>query len=120
MKRTVRRSPTPLLLAALLLPAVGAAQATGDRLGGKPEPPETLSQKRVTRFLSPYGLQKLAAETYCALFHRLYGLPTVALRYFNVFGPRQDPSSDYAAVIPRFIEAVRSSRAGARGVNFCW
>jgi len=58
--------------------------------------------------ISPYGLQKLAGETYCLLYHRLYGLPTMALRYFNVFGPRQDPSSDYAAVIPRFIAALRA------------
>lgn len=57
--------------------------------------------------ISPYGLQKLAGETYCMLFHRLYGLPTVALRYFNVFGPRQDPASEYAAVIPRFLTALR-------------
>ncbi len=61
--------------------------------------------------VSPYGLQKLAAETYCRLFHRLYGLPAVCLRYFNVFGPRQDPDSEYAAVIPRFIQAIRD---GAR------
>ena len=58
--------------------------------------------------ISPYGLQKLAAETYCGLFHRLYGLPTVALRYFNVFGPRQDPGSEYSAVIPKFMSALRS------------
>lgn len=58
--------------------------------------------------ISPYGLQKLAGETYCTLFHRLYGLPTVALRYFNVFGPRQDPTSEYSAVIPRFVSAIRS------------
>jgi nucleoside-diphosphate-sugar epimerase len=56
--------------------------------------------------ISPYGLQKLAGERYCMLFHRLYGLPTVALRYFNVFGPRQDPTSEYSAVIPRFLAAV--------------
>lgn len=61
--------------------------------------------------VSPYGLQKLAAETYCGLFHRLYGLPTVSLRYFNVFGRRQNPESDYAAVIPRFITAIRSGDA---------
>jgi nucleoside-diphosphate-sugar epimerase len=60
--------------------------------------------------ISPYGLQKLTAELYCGLFHRLYGLPTVALRYFNVFGPRQDPGSDYAAVIPKFITAVRDGK----------
>ena len=57
--------------------------------------------------ISPYGLQKLAGETYCGLFHRLYGTPTVALRYFNVFGPRQDPGSEYSAVIPRFATALR-------------
>ena len=60
--------------------------------------------------ISPYGLQKLAAESYCRLYHRLYGLPTVALRYFNVFGPRQNPHSEYAAVIPKFIGAVRDGR----------
>ena len=57
--------------------------------------------------ISPYGLQKLAGETYAGLFHRLYGLPTIALRYFNVFGPRQDPTSEYSAVIPRFITAIK-------------
>ncbi len=61
--------------------------------------------------ISPYGLQKLTAETYCGLFHRLYGTPTVALRYFNVFGPRQDPDSDYAAVIPRFITAIKAGES---------
>lgn len=55
--------------------------------------------------LSPYALQKYAGERYCQLFHRLYGLETVALRYFNVYGPRQNPKSEYAAVIPRFITA---------------
>ena len=58
--------------------------------------------------ISPYGLQKLAGETYALVFHRLYGLPAVALRYFNVFGPRQDPGSEYSAVIPRFIAAIRA------------
>ena len=52
--------------------------------------------------LSPYALSKLVCEQYCRLFHRLYGLESVCLRYFNVFGPRQDPRSEYAAVIPRF------------------
>ena len=61
--------------------------------------------------ISPYGLQKLACETYCGLYYRLYGLPTVALRYFNVFGPRQDPASEYSAVIPRFITAAKSGQA---------
>jgi nucleoside-diphosphate-sugar epimerase len=56
--------------------------------------------------MSPYAVSKLAAEKYCAAFHRVYGLETVALRYFNVFGPRQDPASQYSAVIPRFITAI--------------
>jgi nucleoside-diphosphate-sugar epimerase len=57
--------------------------------------------------ISPYGLQKLAGETYCGIFHRLYGLPAIALRYFNVFGQRQDPTSEYSAVIPLFITAIK-------------
>jgi UDP-glucose 4-epimerase len=60
--------------------------------------------------LSPYGVSKLAGECYCRAFHRVYGLPTVALRYFNVFGPRQDPQSQYAAVIPLFITSLRDGR----------
>ncbi len=59
-------------------------------------------ETRLGRTLSPYALSKVASEEYCRLFHQLYGLETVALRYFNVFGPRQDPKSEYAAVIPRF------------------
>jgi UDP-glucose 4-epimerase len=55
---------------------------------------------------SPYAISKLAAEQYALSFWPLYGLETVALRYFNVFGPRQDPHSQYAAVIPRFIAAL--------------
>ncbi len=53
--------------------------------------------------LSPYGAAKLAGEYYCQSFYAVYGLETVALRYFNVFGARQDPNSHYAAVIPKFI-----------------
>jgi UDP-glucose 4-epimerase len=56
--------------------------------------------------ISPYAVAKLAAERYCVSFHRVYDLETVALRYFNVFGPRQDPKSQYAAVVPRFLEAI--------------
>jgi len=56
--------------------------------------------------LSPYGVSKLSAEQYCMSFHTVYGFEVVALRYFNVFGPRQDPKSEYAAVIPRFITAL--------------
>jgi nucleoside-diphosphate-sugar epimerase len=53
--------------------------------------------------LSPYALQKLVGERYCKLYYDLYGLETVSLRYFNVFGPKQDPHSEYSAVIPKFI-----------------
>ncbi len=60
--------------------------------------------------LSPYAVAKLAAEMYCAAFTEVYGLETVRLRYFNVFGPRQPPDSPYAAVIPRFIEAMSAGR----------
>jgi UDP-glucose 4-epimerase len=56
--------------------------------------------------LSPYAVHKITGEYYAAIFWRLYGLETVSLRYFNVFGPRQDPQSQYAAVIPRFITAI--------------
>jgi len=61
-----------------------------------------------TNPLSPYAIQKLGGEQYARVFHALYGLPTVALRYFNIFGPRQDPKSEYAAVIPRFITLLAS------------
>jgi len=60
--------------------------------------------------LSPYAAQKASAEAYCAAFAQAYGLPTVALRYFNVYGPRQDPESEYAAVIPKFISAALEGR----------
>ena len=60
--------------------------------------------------LSPYALQKLVAEQYCQLFTRLYGLETVTIRYFNVFGPRQDPSSSYSGVISLFISTLCEGR----------
>jgi UDP-glucose 4-epimerase len=60
--------------------------------------------------LSPYAVTKLANEKYCKVFYELYGLETVCLRYFNIFGPRQDPESQYAAVIPRFITALLAGR----------
>ena len=56
--------------------------------------------------LSPYAITKLVGEQYCKVFYELYGLETVSLRYFNVFGPHQDPNSQYAAVIPKFITAM--------------
>jgi nucleoside-diphosphate-sugar epimerase len=61
--------------------------------------------------LSPYAVAKLVGEYYCQVFTRAYGLETVSLRYFNVFGPRQDPSSTYSGVISRFIDALCSGRA---------
>jgi nucleoside-diphosphate-sugar epimerase len=60
--------------------------------------------------LSPYALQKLVAEQYCQMFTQLYGLETVTIRYFNVFGPRQDPSSPYSGVISLFISAICEGR----------
>jgi len=58
--------------------------------------------------LSPYAVAKLVGEYYCQVFTRVYGLETVSLRYFNVFGPRQDPSSQYSGVISRFVAALLS------------
>lgn len=60
--------------------------------------------------LSPYAVTKLAGESYCQVFTNVYGLETVTLRYFNVFGPRQDANSEYSAVIPKFIETLRAHR----------
>jgi UDP-N-acetylglucosamine/UDP-N-acetyl-alpha-D-glucosaminouronate 4-epimerase len=59
---------------------------------------------------SPYAVSKLAAERYCISCSKIYGLETVSLRYFNVFGPGQDPRSQYAAVVPRFITAIAAER----------
>ena len=56
--------------------------------------------------ISPYAVAKLAAERFCTSFSRVYAMEIVSLRYFNVFGPRQDPTSQYAAVVPRFIRAI--------------
>jgi nucleoside-diphosphate-sugar epimerase len=61
--------------------------------------------------LSPYALQKLIGEQYCQMFTRLYGLETVTTRYFNVFGPRQQPGSPYSGVISLFIDALASGKA---------
>jgi len=61
--------------------------------------------------MSPYAAAKLAGEHYCAAFSEVYGLETVRLRYFNVFGPRQPPDSPYAAVIPRFLEAMLAGKS---------
>ena len=69
--------------------------------------------------LSPYAISKIAGEKYCQVFSRLYGFYTVALRYFNVFGPRQDPTSQYAAAVPIFItHALRGERPTVFGDGF--
>jgi nucleoside-diphosphate-sugar epimerase len=67
-------------------------------------------EKMPTGPLSPYALQKLVGEQYMQLFTNLYGLETVTIRYFNVFGPRQDPSSPYSGVISLFISALAEGR----------
>ncbi|MCX6111675.1 MAG: SDR family oxidoreductase [Proteobacteria bacterium] len=59
---------------------------------------------------SPYAMSKYAGERYCQIFTKLYGLETVCLRYFNVFGPRQDPNSQYSAVIPKFIQMIKEGQ----------
>lgn len=79
----------------------GSSSAYGDT----PVLPKVESM--VPRPLSPYAVSKLAGEHYCQVYHNVHGLETVVLRYFNVFGPGQDPDSNYAAVIPRFISLAR-------------
>jgi UDP-glucose 4-epimerase len=69
--------------------------------GDTPTLPKT--EEMIPNPKSPYAVSKLTGEYYCRVFSEVYGLKTVCLRYFNVYGPKQDPSSDYAAVIPRFI-----------------
>ena len=76
--------------------------------------------------LSPYAVSKLAGEHYCEVFASAYGLETVSLRYFNVFGARQDPKSEYAAVIPRFVTAGLAGQGvtifgdGTQSRDFCY
>jgi nucleoside-diphosphate-sugar epimerase len=82
----------------------GSSSAYGDR----PTLPKVETME--TAPLSPYALQKLVGEQYCQMFSRLYGLETVTIRYFNVFGPRQDPSSPYSGVISLFISALCDGR----------
>ena len=65
----------------------------------------------LTKPISPYGVSKLAAENYCVTFAKTFGLETVSLRYFNVFGPRQNPESKYSAVIPAFISVMQEGRS---------
>ena len=81
-------------------------QAGGGAAAGDPEAVSPKTERMMPAPLSPYAASKLAGEMHCRLFCSLYGLGTVSLRYFNVFGKRQDPESEYAAVIPRFIQAL--------------
>ncbi len=82
--------------------------ASSSAYGDSPSLPKEESMKPEP--LSPYAVQKYTGELYCRNFYTLYGLETVSIRYFNVFGPRQDPNSQYAAVIPRFVTALRDGR----------
>jgi UDP-glucose 4-epimerase len=70
-----------------------------------------LEETSATKPLSPYAASKLMGEMYCQTFYRAYGVPTVCLRYFNVFGPRQNPDGDYAAVIPKFARRMQSNQS---------
>lgn len=83
--------------------------ASSSAYGDSPSLPKEESMKAEP--LSPYAIQKYTGELYCRNFYTLYGLETVSIRYFNVFGPRQDPNSQYAAVIPRFVTALRDGKA---------
>jgi len=78
--------------------------ASSSAYGDTPTLPK--AETMLPRPLSPYAVSKLVGEYYCQVFTRVYGLETVSLRYFNVFGPRQNPHSQYAAVIPKFITAA--------------
>lgn len=83
--------------------------ASSSAYGDTPTLPK--KEEMVPNPLSPYALQKFIGEQYCRLFFQLYGLETISLRYFNIFGPKQDPNSIYSAVIPMFIDALISGRA---------
>jgi nucleoside-diphosphate-sugar epimerase len=83
--------------------------ASSSSVYGSNGPPPRL-ESATPNPISPYAVSKLAAERYCVGFHRVYGLETACLRYFNVFGPKQDPTSQYAAVVPRFFAAVRDGQ----------
>jgi len=76
--------------------------------GDSPESPKVETMRPDP--ISPYAVSKLAGEYYCKVFTKTYGLPTVSLRFFNVFGPKQDPDSEYAAVIPKFMNMARDGK----------
>jgi len=83
--------------------------ASSSAYGNSPEQPKMETAKPAPA--SPYAISKLTGEYYCRVYWETFGLETACVRYFNVFGPRQDPQSEYAAVIPRFIDAVLSGSA---------
>lgn len=83
--------------------------ASSSAYGDQPQSPKV--ETMLPMPMSPYAVNKLAGEHYCAAFTTVYGLETVALRYFNVFGPRQDPTSFYSAVIPKFISALLNNES---------
>lgn len=82
--------------------------ASSSAYGNNPNMPK--HEQQVPEVLSPYAAAKLAGELYCQAFASTYGLETVRIRYFNVFGPRQDPNSPYSAVIPLFVSALLDGR----------
>jgi UDP-glucose 4-epimerase len=82
--------------------------ASSSAYGDRPQLPK--SEDQLPQVLSPYAAAKLSAELYCEAFAATYDLETVRIRYFNVFGPRQDPGSQYAAVVPLFVSALLSDR----------
>jgi UDP-glucose 4-epimerase len=82
----------------------GSSSVYGD------QPKKSKQESDLPHPLSPYAVAKLAGEYYCAAFTETYGLETVVIRYFNVFGPRQDPASEYSAVIPLFVTAMLAGR----------
>jgi nucleoside-diphosphate-sugar epimerase len=98
--------------------------ASSSAYGETPQLPKT--ETILPQPLSPYAVSKLAAEYYCAAFSECYGLGTVSLRYFNVFGPRQDPAGEYAAVIPAFVAAMLGGKRplvygdGEQSRDFCF
>jgi UDP-N-acetylglucosamine 4-epimerase len=83
-------------------------------------------EQRVGRVLSPYAATKAVNEVYASVFQRTYGLECIGLRYFNVFGPRQDPDGPYAAVIPRWVKSLLQGEActifgdGETSRDFCY
>ena len=81
--------------------------ASSSAYGDSPIMPKQEEMK--TNPKSPYAIQKLTGENYCHAFYKLYGLPTICLRYFNVFGDKQDPDSVYSAVIPLFIRMINNN-----------